>query len=263
VAAPQVSVVSVTRNDLAGIQRTRASVLAQQGVKIQHIVVDGASSDGTVEWLQQQRWAKPSTFLSQPDDGIYDAMNQGAALATGSLIVFLNGGDVFPRAWTVREVAEHWQAYGWAWAYGITVLSKIDGRVSRIHQFAPFSRVRLGLGLSAVPHQATWMQTDFFRQIGGYRVAASLSADMDLCWAACQVAEPALIGEVLSVAEEGGVSAQQGPGYYARAMRANVKHHGNSVTGSRVIDGLAAWTVVLWTSIVQIIPTWWAKRAGK
>ena len=259
-ATPQVSVISVTRNDLAGIQRTRASVLAQQGASIQHIVVDGASTDGTVAWLQQQRWTKPSAFISQADDGIYDAMNRGAALATGSLIIFLNGGDTFPRSWTVREVVEHWQSYGWQWAYGITVLTKGDGRVSRIHQFAPFSRVRLGFGLSAVPHQATWMQTDFFKQIGGYRVAASLSADMDLCWAACQVAPPVLIGEVLSIAEEGGVSAQQGPGYYAKAMRANVKHHGASVTGNRTLDAIAAWGMVLWTSIVQIIPTWWAKR---
>ena len=254
------SVVSVTRNDLAGIQRTRASVLAQQGVAIQHIVVDGASTDGTVAWLQSQAWKKPSGFISEPDDGIYDAMNRGAALASGELIVFLNGGDVFPRSWSAREVVEHWSAYGWVWAYGITVLTKGDGSVSRIHQFAPFSRVRLGLGLSAVPHQATWMQTAFFRQIGGYRVAASLSADMDLCWAACQVAPPVLIGEVLSVAEEGGVSAQQGPGYYARAMRANVKHHRASVTGNRALDAIAAWGMVVWTSIVQIIPTWWAKR---
>lgn len=252
--------VSVTRNDLAGIRRTRESVLAQRGVRIQHIVIDGASTDGTVAWLHQQRWSTPSTFQSAPDRGIYDAMNHGAALAEGQLLVFLNGGDVFPRTWSAQEVYDHWQAFGWQWAYGISVLARRDGTVSRIHQFAPFSRVRLGLGLSAVPHQATWMTTDFFQRIGGYRVAASLSADMDLCWAASLLAPPVLIGEVLSIAEEGGVSSQQGPGYYARAMRANVRHHGASVTGNRVIDALAAWGTILLTSIVHLVPSWWSKR---
>lgn len=255
-----VTVVSVTRNDLAGLQRTVASVREQVGARVQHIVIDGASTDGTVEWLTAQEWPEGSQFISGPDRGIYDAMNKGAALATEELVVFMNGGDEFPRPQTAADVIADYDRIGWQWAYGITALVHTDGTVGRIHQFAPFSRVRLGLGLSAVPHQATWMRTAFFRELGGFRVEAGLSADMDICWRAALVAEPHLIPEILSRAEEGGVSAQQGPGYYARAMRRNVKASGASVLGTPALDPVASTAVVALTSVVQIVPTWWAKR---
>ena len=257
-----VTIVSVTRNDLAGLQRTLASVRRQRDARIQHVVVDGGSTDGTVEWLTAQTWPEGSSFSSGPDAGIYDAMNTGAARATEDLIVFMNGGDVFPRDTTVHEVVADFERHHWQWAYGVTALVNADGSVGRIHQFAPFSRVRLGLGLSAVPHQATWMRTDFFRRLGGYRIQTGLSADMDLCWRACLEAEPHLIPDILSQAEEGGVSAQQGPGYYARAMRKNVKDSGASVLGTKALDPLAAAGVVALTSVVQIVPTWWARRRG-
>jgi glycosyltransferase involved in cell wall biosynthesis len=258
--AASVTVVSVTRNDLAGIQQTLESVRDQEGTAIEHIVVDGASTDGTVEWLTSLEWPDGSLFTSGPDRGIYDAMNKGAERATGDLLVFMNGGDRFPRPYTAGEVVEDFDARRWDWAYGVTALLKADGTVSRIHQMAPFSKVRLGLGLAAVPHQATWMRTDFFRALAGYRVESGLSADMDLCWRAALVSAPRLFPEILSFAEEGGVSAQQGPGYYARAMRKNVKHSGESVLGVRWLDPVASAGVVALTSAVQTVPTMWARR---
>lgn len=235
---------------------------AQDYPTIEHIVIDGASTDGTVSWLEQQTWAEPHRFVSEKDDGIYDAMNKGAALANGELIVFLNGGDCFPDNRTTDIAVADYLRHRWDWAYGITVLQNPDGSVSRIHQMAPFSKVRLGLGLAAVPHQALWMRTEFFHAIGGFRVDAGLSADMDLCWRAARRTPPRLIPEVLAIADEGGVSAQQSPGYYARAMRHNVKHYGDTVTGNRALDAAASAGVTAVTAVVQIVPTLWAKRGS-
>ncbi len=257
---PDVSVVSVTRNDLAGITRTRASVLDQEheGASIQHVVIDGASTDGTPEWLAAQEWQGESTFISAADRGIYDAMNAGAQLATGELIVFLNGGDRFPRPSTVAEVVSDYRAYSWQWAYGVAVLESDDGTVSRIHQMAPFSLVRLGLGLAAGPHQATWMRTEFFHRVGDFDLAAGLSADMDHCWRAGHLAQPRVLPDVLALAEEGGLSAQQAPGFYARSMRRNVKRHHGTVLGNRVVDAAAATGVTALTAAVQVVPRWWS-----
>lgn len=260
---PLITVVSVTFNDLAGIQRTRESVDAQNYPHIQHVIIDGASSDGTQQWLGELNLVEPSRFTSEPDRGIYDAMNKGAALAEGELIVFLNGGDTFPDANTASLVVQNWTTHRWQWAYGITVLRDGAGNVSRIHQMAPFSRVRLGLGLAAVPHQALWMRTDFFTEIGGFRVDSGVSADMDLCWKAAERAEPYLFSEVLAFAEEGGVSAHQSPGYYARAMRKNVKHYGSSVTGNRAVDAVASAGVVGLTALVQLTPQTWNRLQRK
>ena len=250
--------VSVTHNDLSGLQRTRESVLAQTGISIQHIVIDGASTDGTIEWLEQQSWQGSSQFVSETDSGIYDAMNKGAARATGELVVFLNGGDRFARPTTARDVWQDYREHNWQWAYGITVLEASDGSVSRIHQMAPFSRVRLGLGLAAVPHQATWMRTDFFRRVGNFELAAGLSADMEHCWRAGALAEPRVIPEILAIAEEGGVSAQQNPGFYSRSMRRNIKRRHESVLGNPIADVIASSAVTGLTATVQVIPHWWA-----
>lgn len=255
-----VSVISVTRNDILGIQRTRASVLEQRDVSIQHIVIDGASTDGTREWLEGEDFTGDSTHRSAPDRGIYDAMNIGAELATGELLVFLNGGDRFPRESTVAEVVADYHARGWEWAYGVTVLETADGSVSRIHQMAPFSRVRLGLGLAAVPHQATWMRTAFFRQVGNFDLSTGLSADMDHCWRAAALSEPRVLPDILAIAEEGGASAQQGPGFYARSMRKNIRRRHETVLGNRAADEVAATGVIALTAAVQVVPRLWSSR---
>ena len=261
-SSPTVTVVSVTRNDIAGITRTRESVLAQQDADIQHVVIDGASTDGTVAWLAEQDWSGESTYVSEPDRGIYDAMNAGAALATGELLVFMNGGDRFPRSSTVAEVVSDYHSLHWQWAYGVTVLATEDGSVSRIHQMAPFSRVRLGLGLAAVPHQSTWMRTEFFHRVGDFDLAAGLSADMDHCWRAAALAEPRVLPDVLAMAEEGGASAQQAPGYYARAMRKNVRRGHGTVLGNSATDAIASAGVTALTATVQMLPRAWNKVRG-
>ena len=92
--APTLTVVTVVYNDEAHIARTVESVLAQDYPAIEYVVVDGASSDGTLAAVEPWR-ARIAHVLSEPDRGIYDAMNKGIRLATGEFILFMNSGDVF------------------------------------------------------------------------------------------------------------------------------------------------------------------------
>lgn len=88
---PLFSIITVTRDDLRGLCATAASVNAQSFKDIEWIVVDGASTDGTGEWLIQSG----AKFISEPDRGIYDAMNKGISMASGTYLIFLNAGDAF------------------------------------------------------------------------------------------------------------------------------------------------------------------------
>ena len=90
---PTVSVVTVVRNDVHGIRMTIESVINQTYSPIEYIVVDGASTDGTTEVIQQ--YAGRLTHLRERDRGISDALNKGAAASSGALIVFINSGDEF------------------------------------------------------------------------------------------------------------------------------------------------------------------------
>ena len=102
---PTLSVVTVVRNGADRIARTVESVLAQDYPSIDYVVVDGASTDGTLEKLETGPWrGRIARVLSEPDRGIYDAMNKGLQLATGEFVLFMNCGDVFASATAVSAV---------------------------------------------------------------------------------------------------------------------------------------------------------------
>ncbi|GAB4343848.1 MAG: glycosyltransferase family 2 protein [Desulfobulbaceae bacterium] len=101
--SPKVTVVTVTYNALDFVEETLQSVLSQTYPDIEYIVVDGHSTDGTQESVA--RYAdRLAVFISEPDNGIYDAMNKGIDLATGEWIIFMNAGDTFADHETVSKV---------------------------------------------------------------------------------------------------------------------------------------------------------------
>lgn len=89
---PVLSIITVVFNAYTLIGKTIESVLNQTYGGIEYIIIDGASTDGTYELLNEQR-SEFSHLKSEPDKGIYDAMNKGLALATGDYVLFLNAGD--------------------------------------------------------------------------------------------------------------------------------------------------------------------------
>jgi putative colanic acid biosynthesis glycosyltransferase len=91
-----ISFVTVVFNDLTGLWKTIKSLdkLRALGVNFEHIVIDGGSTDGTQAFISTLKGSKPAFFLSENDDGIYDAMNKGLARISGSYVNFLNAGDV-------------------------------------------------------------------------------------------------------------------------------------------------------------------------
>jgi glycosyltransferase involved in cell wall biosynthesis len=101
--SPKLSVITVVYNNVRDIERTMLSVLNQTYPNIEYIVVDGSSTDGTLDVINryQNRTAK---FISEKDDGIYDAMNKGLASATGDYVLFMNSADEFYEPDTVAKV---------------------------------------------------------------------------------------------------------------------------------------------------------------
>ena len=91
-------------NSAQTIEDTILSVASQKGVDVEHIVIDGASSDGTVDIIKRHK--SVSKFVSEKDKGIYDAMNKGIALATGDVIGTLNADDFYANENVLAEVAK-------------------------------------------------------------------------------------------------------------------------------------------------------------
>ena len=100
---PLLSVITIVYNNVRDIERTILSVLTETYPNIEYIIVDGASTDGTLRIINRYRNIITKIF-SEKDEGIYDAMNKGLAAATGDYVIFMNSGDEFFDNYTVEKV---------------------------------------------------------------------------------------------------------------------------------------------------------------
>lgn len=100
---PKLSVITIVYNNVKDIERTMLSVLNQTYTNIEYILIDGSSTDGTKEIIYKYK-DRLAQFISEPDKGIYDAMNKGLALATGDYVLFMNSGDEIYAHETVEHV---------------------------------------------------------------------------------------------------------------------------------------------------------------
>lgn len=205
---PQISVVTVVWNNLDGLKITADSIQQQCYEMIQHVIIDGDSQDGTPAWLEGYRPRYASKVISEPDDGLYEAMNKGLSMADGDLVIFLNGGDTFCDSDVLSVVAQEWSRGSWAWGYGgINYIDSARKKLSSYH-LLPFAARRVQLGMAYVPHPATFMSRDLLDDLGGFRPEFGWSADQELGVRAALRAQPFVLDRHLTDFLVGGAHSQ-------------------------------------------------------
>ncbi len=137
---PKFSVITVTYNAAAVLEDTIQSVITQTYHHVEYIIVDGGSTDGTLDIVAQYR-DRIATVVSEPDKGLYDAMNKGMRLATGDYLCFLNAGDSFHEDDTLQSIAHS--------LTGSTLPDVIYGQTELVDSEGHFVRMRR---LSAPEH---------------------------------------------------------------------------------------------------------------
>ena len=100
---PKLTVITIVYNNVRDIERTMLSVLNQTYENLEYIIIDGKSTDGTLGQIQKYQ-DRIATLVSEPDNGIYDAMNKGLSLATGDYVLFMNSGDEIYEPETVARI---------------------------------------------------------------------------------------------------------------------------------------------------------------
>ena len=166
--SPKISVITVCYNAVSTIETTLLSVIAQSYADIEYIVIDGASTDGTTDIIKKH--AEHINFwCSEPDYGIFDAMNKGLQKATGEWVVFMNAGDSFYSQETISEISGE-LSNEWTMVYGDTQYIRSTG--TEIEQaFEP----RYILRNMPTSHQSFFIKTAIAKEIGfdtRYRYAA-------------------------------------------------------------------------------------------
>ncbi len=175
----KVSIVTAVRNGATTIGVTLASVAEQTHPDIEHVVVDGASTDGTAELVRQQA-KRPVRVLSEPDRGVYDAFNKGLKLCTGDLVAFLNCADSYWTPTVVADVVARFSAGDLDAVFGdVMIVDAEDTNVPvRRYRSSRFRPSRIAYGFMPA-HPALFLRRSVYERYGPYDISYRIAGDFE------------------------------------------------------------------------------------
>jgi len=175
----KLSIITAVYNRQATIAQAIASVAAQTHHDVEHLVIDGASTDGTLAAIRQARHAR-MRVVSEPDSGIYDALNKGIALAAGDVIGLMHSDDFFAHDRVLEKVAAALHGPGVLAAYGdLDYVSAADEtHVVRRWRSGTCSLRKLRRGWMP-PHPTLFLRREVFERHGVYDTSYRIAADYD------------------------------------------------------------------------------------
>ena len=199
---PRISIVTITYNSAATIEDTICSVTTQDYPALEYVIIDGGSTDGTLDIIQKYRNRIP-IVISEPDNGISDAFNKGIAHATGEIVGIINSDDILlPGA--LQKVAEHYDPQTDVYSGLILFWDEASGETFPSRPDMTFDRLRLQYG---VAHPARLIRKDAYLRFGLYREDLRYMMDIELlCRFYKQGAKFALVDAPLAQFRIGGAT---------------------------------------------------------
>lgn len=175
----KLSLITINRNNATGLEKTLRSVAAQTLKELEYIIIDGASTDGSVEVIKKYELCFAHLkWVSDPDDGIYNAMNKGIRMASGEYIQILNSGDCLATEnVTERMLASLEKAGNPSILYGNMVKCFPDGRRLTDKGFSGQEITLLGMYTGTLNHGPAYIRHDLFENYGYYDESLKIVSD--------------------------------------------------------------------------------------
>ncbi|WP_296752275.1 glycosyltransferase family 2 protein [Thiobacillus sp.] len=176
----KISIITVCFNSARTLGDTLQSVAAQTHPDIEHIVVDGGSEDGTLAVIKRYRQLL-SKVISEPDRGVYDAMNKGIGMATGEVIGFINSDDFYAGNTALSHIAEAFSDPAIEACFGdlVYVDQQDPSRIVRYWKSCTYRLGRFEYGW-VPPHPTFFVRRSVYERLGGFNLNFLLAADMEL-----------------------------------------------------------------------------------
>jgi glycosyltransferase involved in cell wall biosynthesis len=188
-AVPLVTIITVVFNGEKHLEQTIQSVISQTYNNVEYIIIDGGSTDGTVDIIRKYEEVI-DYWVSEPDAGISDAMNKGISLATGILINHLHAGDKFAADTTLSSVVSSYNSEGWRWCFGNQLLrSHTDDTI--VGCFCPpkFSQKLLHI-VNTIPHPTVFSERALIEEVNGFDNNYKCAMDYHLWLRFTQLSKP-------------------------------------------------------------------------
>ncbi len=198
-----ISIITINYNDVEGLKRTIKSVQSQVYSNFEHIVIDGGSTDGSKALIEANKDSF-SYWISEPDTGIYYAMNKGIKVAKGEYLFFLNSGDDFIDSKALNRVEMHLNTFDIVY-FNINVIDSEKVSLKRSPKILTFAYLHQDLP----PHQSTFVKKSLFEKNGYYDEKLTIVSDWKfLILALCKYnATYKYVDDVFSNFYRGGISS--------------------------------------------------------
>jgi glycosyltransferase involved in cell wall biosynthesis len=185
---PLITIVTIVRNGEKYLEKTIQSVIDQTYPNVEYIVVDGGSTDSTLDIILKYE-DKIDYWVSEPDEGIADAMNKGIYLAMGQLINHLHAGDQFASESILSDIVFSYNSESWRWCFGNQNLINSSGKITGCVTPPKYSQKLLHI-LNTIPHQTVFLEKSLIQDVGCFDNRYSCSMDYHLWLRLAKIVPP-------------------------------------------------------------------------
>ena len=175
----KLSIITINRNNVAGLEKTLQSVASQTFKEFEYVIVDGASTDESVEVIKKyESQFTHLKWVSEPDSGIYNAMNKGVRMASGEYIQILNSADCLASEDVIERMLSALENAGYpSILYGNMIKCFPDGRKLLDRSFAGHDITMLGMYKGTLNHDPAYIRYDLFEKYGYYDESLKIVSD--------------------------------------------------------------------------------------
>lgn len=174
----KISVITVCYNAVSTIESAILSLIAQDYENVEYLVIDGGSTDGTQQVIEKYL-SSISFYLSEPDFGLYDAVNKGIEHSTGDLVGLLHADDRFASSDILKTIAQTIQFAKVEAVYGNLVFFNDKDKVTRYWKSSVYNRFLFEIGWMP-PHPTLYMRKELYTKYGNYSLRFGTAADYEL-----------------------------------------------------------------------------------
>jgi glycosyltransferase involved in cell wall biosynthesis len=222
---PLITVITVVYNGAKYLEDTIKSIINQTYPNVEYIIIDGGSTDGTIDIIKKYE-DYIDYWVSEPDKGIYDAMNKGIDLTAGQWINFMNAGDRFFNYNTLFFIYQNVKSLNSNYdiVYGKVGIINEKGEIDAIYGLNEKDSLKKLKKYMSIPHQSTFYRLEFFKKTGKYDNSFKIAGDYEILLRSYKNLQIKFLDSILSLMLSNGVSQTQITKVFKEFTRAKLKN---------------------------------------